>query len=48
LDFSEKPDYGYLKQLIITIAEKKMIEFDYLFDWVKENRDDIKIGYAYR
>jgi hypothetical protein len=43
LKFDDRPDYGFLKKLIKTTAEREKIEFDYQFDWVKkqdEKKDD--------
>jgi hypothetical protein len=43
LRFDDRPDYGFLKRLIKTIAERDKVEFDYQFDWVKkhdEKKDD--------
>jgi serine/threonine protein kinase len=39
LRFDDRPDYGFLKRLIKTIAEREKIEFDYQFDWVKKQDD---------
>jgi hypothetical protein len=43
LRFDDRPDYGLLKRLIKTIAEKEKIEFDYNYDWViRKNEEKIK------
>jgi casein kinase I family protein HRR25 len=42
LRFDDRPDYGFLKRLIKTIAEREKIEFDYQFDWVK--KQDVRIS----
>jgi hypothetical protein len=36
LRFDDRPDYGFLKRLIKTIADREKIEFDYQFDWNKK------------
>jgi len=48
LKFDDRPDYGYLRRLLKTIADREKYEFDYSFDWVikkkqldeEENKDD--------
>ncbi len=36
LRFDDRPDYGFLKRLIKTIADKEKIELDNQFDWIKK------------
>jgi hypothetical protein len=36
LRFDDRPDYGFLKKLVKTMAEREKIEFDYQFDWAKK------------
>eukprot|EP00095_Tigriopus_kingsejongensis_P007983 maker-scaffold475_size161908-snap-gene-0.25 protein:Tk07983 transcript:maker-scaffold475_size161908-snap-gene-0.25-mRNA-1 annotation:"casein kinase i isoform epsilon" len=43
LRFEEKPDYGYLRQLIRNLFHRQGFSYDYVFDWnaMKDNsRDD--------
>jgi serine/threonine protein kinase len=48
LKFDDRPDYGYLRRLLKTIAEREKYEMDYSFDWVikkkqldeEENKED--------
>jgi hypothetical protein len=41
LKFDDRPDYGFLKRLIKTIAERESIEFDYNFDWVTKKNENV-------
>jgi len=36
LDFTEVPDYDYLKSLLRKIMEKNKLELDFYYDWCKE------------
>ena len=36
LDFTEVPDYDYLKNLLKKIMEKNKLEIDFYYDWCKE------------
>jgi casein kinase I family protein HRR25 len=36
LRFDDRPDYGFLKRLIKTMADKEKIEFDNQFDWINK------------
>ena len=36
MDFTEVPNYGYLKNLIIKVIEKFKFEVDFYYDWCKE------------
>ena len=41
LKFDDRPDYGYLKKLLKTVADKDGLEFDFAFDWIiKKETDD--------
>jgi len=40
LRFDDRPDYGFLKRLIKTIAEREKIEFDYNFDWISKKNEE--------
>ena len=33
LRFEEKPDYGYLRQLIRNLFHRQGFSYDYVFDW---------------
>lgn len=33
LKFEEKPDYKYLKNLLVTARKNNKIEMDYVYDW---------------
>lgn len=39
LRFDDRPDYGFLKRLIKTMAEREKIEFDFNFDWIARKND---------
>jgi len=39
LKFEDKPDYGYVRNLIKTIAEKEKIDFDSVFDWFAVDKE---------
>lgn len=41
LRFDDRPDYGFLKRLIKTMAEKDKIEFDYNFDWALKKPENV-------
>ena len=41
LRFDDRPDYGFLKRLIKTIAEREKLEFDYNFDWINKKNDGV-------
>ena len=36
LEFTEVPDYDYLKNLLVKIMEKNKLEIDFYYDWFKE------------
>jgi len=40
LRFDDRPDYGFLKRLVKTMAEKEKVDFDYQFDWVIKKNDE--------
>ena len=46
LRFDDRPDYGFLKRLVKTIAEREKIEFDYNFDWVTK-KNEIVFNYKF-
>lgn len=37
LKFEEEPDYGYLRKLFRTLAERMNYEYDNVYDWTKTN-----------
>lgn len=39
LKFDDRPDYGYLRRLLKTIADKDQIQYDYMFDWVIKKKE---------
>jgi casein kinase I family protein HRR25 len=41
LRFDDRPDYGFLKRLIKTIAEREKVEFDYNFDWINKKNEGV-------
>jgi hypothetical protein len=41
LRFDDRPDYGFLKRLIKTMAEKDKIEIDYNFDWTLKKMETV-------
>lgn len=42
LKFDEKPDYEYLRKMIMSMAEKEKVEFDNKFDWsILESKENI-------
>jgi len=43
LRFDDRPDYGFLKRLIKTIAEREKIEFDYNFDWINKKNENVNL-----
>jgi len=44
LKFDDRPDFGYLRRLLKTIAERERNEMDFMFDWVikKKQMEDEK------
>ena len=38
LRFDELPDYNYLRKLFRDLAKKQGIEYDWKFDWLKQNK----------
>ena len=44
LKFTDKPDYGYVKRLISTMAISEGIEFDYKYDWVKVSKEEKEVN----
>jgi hypothetical protein len=45
LRFDDRPDYGFLKRLIKTMAEREKIEFDYNFDWALKKPENVYLNY---
>ena len=43
LKFDDRPDYGFLKRLLKTIADREKIDFDFVFDWVIKKAENVKI-----
>lgn len=41
LKFDDRPDYGFLKRLFKTIADRDKLEFDYAFDWVIRKQETV-------
>ena len=39
LRFDEMPDYEYLRKMFRDLAKKHGIEYDWKFDWLKQNED---------
>ena len=39
--FDDRPDYGFLKRLIKTVAEREKIEIDYVYDWVTKKQENV-------
>ena len=44
LRFDDRPDYGFLKRLIKTIAERDKVDFDYNFDWITKKSENVNIN----
>lgn len=42
MHFDEKPDYGYIKSLVNSLAMKESIKLDDIFDWNLLGTDDFK------
>ena len=43
INFEDKPDYNYLRQLIKTMADNEKIIFDYEWDWkIKKSAEKAK------
>ena len=38
LEFEADPDYNYLRGLLRTVLRKQNYEYDFYYDWLKENR----------
>jgi serine/threonine protein kinase len=43
LGFEEKPDYTYLKRLMLGLMKKNGFEFDYKYDWVSQNVQKLEL-----
>lgn len=41
LQFEEKPDYGYLRSLLMNLMNKKGYTNDYVYDWINDNTNTI-------
>lgn len=39
LRYDEVPDYEYLRKMFKDLAKKHGIEYDWKFDWLKQNED---------
>jgi serine/threonine protein kinase len=42
LRFDDRPDYGFLKKLIKSMADKEKIEFDNNYDWINKGQDGVR------
>lgn len=43
LEYEEKPDYQFIRVMFRILAKKMDFEYDCEFDWVKEDRDFVKM-----
>lgn len=43
LNFDEKPDYNYLKNLFISIMKENELRIEYIYDWDDEDTHRDKI-----
>ena len=48
LEFTEVPDYNYLKNLLKKIMKRKKMEFDFYFDWCKGKPNISKDNIIYK
>lgn len=39
--FDDRPDYGFLKRLIKTVADREKIELDNVYEWINKKQENV-------
>ena len=39
--FDDRPDYGFLKRLIKTVADREKIELDNVYEWINKKQENL-------
>ena len=39
--FDDRPDYGFLKKLLKTIADREKLDFDNNFEWINKKNENV-------